>query len=146
MNDSLWLNEPDVLYKNNNWMDIFPNSSMTKNQQRNCMTRFVFFSILCILFYKNPFETLLLLFVISVYILTSVKTNKIVNNIKKVSNKVKKTKKPVRINTTKENLFKDNKFYREKIDVKNNINYDKGIKYIYSLNVPAKAKFFDNQG
>ena len=52
--DQFWLDNYEVLYKNNNYIRFIPQASMTKIQQLNAITRFSIYAfILILLFEKN---------------------------------------------------------------------------------------------
>jgi hypothetical protein len=51
--DKFWIDDPTVLYKNGNYLQVIPDSSMTRIQQLNAITRLcIYFIIILLLFGK----------------------------------------------------------------------------------------------
>ena len=51
--DKFWLDDPFVLYKNDNYTKIIPKYEMTKNEQLNSITRFCIYMIIIILMFNR---------------------------------------------------------------------------------------------
>ncbi|AYV78773.1 MAG: hypothetical protein Edafosvirus32_4 [Edafosvirus sp.] len=58
--DIFWLNQPQILYKNNNYLNFIPNQSMTKVEQYNAITRFCIILLLILLLFTTN-ETIILI-------------------------------------------------------------------------------------
>lgn len=54
MEEQLWINDLNILFSNNNYFKIVPNTSMSLNQKLNSLTRFsIIFSLLLYIFTQN---------------------------------------------------------------------------------------------
>lgn len=86
-NEPFWLNDPSVLYKDNNYLVFFPTYSMTRVEQLNAITRFCIFLIILILAFDRGQAILVIPITIVIIVILFYKLN-VVDRQEKVQEKV----------------------------------------------------------
>lgn len=55
INDNFWINDPLILFKNDNYLDFYPNKNMSKTQILNAVTRYAIYLFILLLLFANNY-------------------------------------------------------------------------------------------